>query len=262
MFLWVHLFEPHSPYERHDGLPDKVDHKAILAQEPGYSYSPEEIAGLKEQYRMEVEYVDTQVKVLLDGLKAAGKLENAVVMLVGDHGESLGEHDIHFNHHGLYENVLRVPMILWTPQPAWAAGQRIAGQASVLDVANTLLSAAGLPLLSGTHSEALTARAMGAEIKPEGALLMGREGISLSEGMLYGVRSSNGVKYIQHPDGTEEFYDLNADPGETTNLAGDQVKGVLLGRQNVEALKNLGPGNHSSVDPTTKAMLESLGYLQ
>lgn len=262
MFLWIHLFEAHSPYQRHDGQPDAVDHKAILAQEPGYSYRPEEIQGLKDQYRMEVEYLDSQVKVLLDGLRAAGKLENAVVLLVGDHGESLGEHEIYFNHHGLYDNVLRVPMILWASNPGWTAGQRITGQSSVVDVPNTLLSAAGLPLFSGTHSEALTARAMGAEIKPEAALLLGREGHSLSEGFLYGVRSSNGIKYIQHPDKTEEFYDLTTDPGEGNDLSGEQTKGVMIGRQNVEALRQLGPGEHSELDSATKAMLESLGYLE
>ncbi len=85
-FLWVHLFEPHSPYDRHDGQPAPIDHRAILAQEPGYGYSGAETAALRDLYRLEVEYTDAQIGVLLDGLRARGRMEEATVLLVADHG--------------------------------------------------------------------------------------------------------------------------------------------------------------------------------
>ncbi len=260
-FLWVHLFEPHSPYERHDGQPNAVDHRAILAQEPGYNYRSEEVEALRDLYRMEVEYTDTQVGRLLDDLKAAGLMSNAVVLLTADHGESLGDHDIYFNHHGLYDDVLRVPFLLWSSAPAWTPGTRVAGQASVLDVANSLLGAGGLPLMAGTRSESMGNRALGAVTTPEAALLLGREGMSLREGQLFGVRSSNGIKYIQHSDGTEEFYDLTSDPFEKTNIAAEQTRGVQIGRANVDALRRALP-DPATVDAATRAMLKELGYIE
>ncbi|HND34257.1 MAG TPA: sulfatase-like hydrolase/transferase, partial [Myxococcota bacterium] len=202
-----------------------------------------------------------ELRRLLDDLKAAGLMTNAVVLLTGDHGESLGDHDIYFNHHGLYDDVLRVPFLLWSSSPAWTPGMRVPGQASVLDVANSLLGAGGLPLMAGTRSESMGNRALGAVTTPEAALLLGREGMSLSEGQLFGVRSSNGIKYIQRSDGTEEFYDLNSDPFEKTNISSEQARGVQIGRSNVEALRRALP-DPAAVDDATRAMLKELGYIE
>ncbi len=175
-------------------------------------------------------------------------------------GEMEGRAGLHFNHHGLYEGAVRVPFLFWSSGPAWTPGGRVQGQATVMDVANTLLGAAGLTQMGETLSESLVNRLMGASMRPDSELLMGREGMSLSEGMMYGVRSPNGAKYIQHEDGTEEFYDLTIDPLETKNVADQQTRGVEIGRRNVETLKRV-PTRAPVLDAATRERLEQLGYV-
>jgi arylsulfatase A-like enzyme len=263
VFLWVHLFEPHSPYEPRDGRPATVDHRAILAQEPGYSYKAEEEAALRDLYRQEVEYTDTQVGVLLEGLRSAGALERALVVVVADHGESLGEHGIRFNHHGLYDHVLRVPLVLWASPAAWSPGTRVARQVTVGDIANTLLDFAGVPLLANTESVPLTGLVRGDEVPPRPVHLIGRLQASLSAGQLYGVRDPQGIKYIQGPAG-EEVYKLDSDPLELDDLAESEPRAIETGRQNVAALKRvLGDvAADAGLDADTRERLEMLGYQQ
>ncbi len=264
-FLWVHLFEPHAPYEARG--PDEpaaaasgVDHRAILAQEPGYAYTSEEEAALRDLYRQEVEYTDAQVGQLLEGLKARGGLDDTLVVVVADHGESLGEHGIRFNHHGLYEEVLRVPLVAWTAtapgnEPRFPPGTRVARQVNVADVANTLLEFAGVPLLGGTQSVPLLTLARGAEVPSRPVLLLGRTTASLKDGQLYGVRDPRGVKFIERADGVE-LYDLGADPGEQLDISGDQEAAVSSGRANVAAMR----GQVGTVELGTNEMLKALGY--
>ncbi len=257
VFLWVHLFDPHSPYEPPGDTPI-VDHKAILAQEPGYAYTPTERDVLRRQYAAEVEWTDQQVGVLMAGLRARGRLDEGAVLLLADHGESLGEHGIHFNHHGVYDDVLRVPMLLWQSRQAWEPGTRVTEQVHVQDVANTLVEAAGAPKLTKTTSVALQHRLRGSTIAPEPILLLGRTDRS----WLYGVRAPAGVKYIQADDGTEELYDLAADPGELQNLVQSQPAAVRNGRSGVEVLKKQLDRTSGAPSGSTAAMLEQLGYTE
>jgi arylsulfatase A-like enzyme len=264
-FLWVHLFEPHAPYEVPPGgtaPAASVDHRAILAQEPGYAYTPEETAALRDLYRQEVEYTDTQVGVLLDGLRARRALDDALVLVVADHGESLGEHGISFNHHGLYDEVLRVPLIAWASTPSFTPGTRVARQVNVADVANTFLEFAGIPLLGGTQSVPLLWHARGVEVAARPVLLLGRTTASLREGQLYGVRDPRGVKYIERPGAageppTSELYDLTTDPGELVDISADQPAAVQSGRANVATLRGA-VGTTAGVE--TSEMLKALGY--
>ncbi|MDP2312369.1 MAG: sulfatase [Pseudomonadota bacterium] len=257
-FAWVHLFEPHAPYEARAGGPGggaTVDHRAILAQEPGYPYTAEEEAALRDLYRQEVEYTDAQVGVLLEGLRARGALENTLVLVVADHGESLGEHGIKFNHHGLYEEVVRVPLIAWTPAPSWTPGTRVARQVSVMDVANTLLEFAGIPLIAGTQSVPLLSLARGADVPARPVLLLGRTTASLRDGQLYGVRAPTGAKYIEGAD-SAELYELTTDPGELDDISASQPAAVESGHASVTTLR----GQVGPAEVPESEMLKALGY--
>ncbi len=259
VFLWVHLFDPHSPYDLHEeGAAPVVDHRAILAAEPGYRYAAAEVAGLRNQYAAEVRFADAQVGALVEGLRSRGRLGEAAIVVVGDHGESLGEHDIHFTHHGLYEEVLRVPMLLWASRPfGWEPGIRSGEQVSVQDVANTLVDASGIPRLPGTDSTPLRFRLDGTQAPVPAVLLMGRA----EQAWLYGVRGTGGVKYIQGEGGAEELYDTSVDPKELNNLLGrpEAESAVRNGRSNVEQLMHL-VGPRLGGAASTAEMLQSMGY--
>jgi arylsulfatase A-like enzyme len=124
-FLWVHLFDPHAPYDAPAGWGAGQDH---VADATGYD--------------AEVAYADHCVGKLIDGLAQAG-LDDAVIAVVADHGEGLGEHGEDSHGYLMHEATLRVPMIF--AAPGLPAARRPA-LVSVVDVFPTLLSLAGHPI--------------------------------------------------------------------------------------------------------------------
>lgn len=250
IFLWVHLFEPHAPYMPHDGRGpgvDAIDHRRILAAEPGYAYSESEIGQLRALYAGEVEYIDNQVGVLLAGLRRTGHLRHARVILTGDHGESLGEHGIAFNHHGVYESVVRVPLIVWSSEGSPATIDRTV---TLSQVGPTLLDLAGLPPVAGSAS-LLGPGSPGRIVALQGRLAAGR-----AAGRVWGARSWDGRKLIRGDHG-DETYELRADPEET------QPSAAIDDGDLREALR--GAAHTASATPTpadeeTRERLRALGY--
>src|SRR5918995_5804479 len=139
-YLWVHVFDPHLPYEP----PEEYRRKAPTA------------------YAGEVMYADAQVARLLDALDAMGVRGNTIVVYLADHGESLGEHGEPTHGIFLYGATLDVPLIIAPPSggslgsPAVAlAGRRVRGLARLVDVAPTVLDLAGLPVPPGMDGVSL-----------------------------------------------------------------------------------------------------------
>ena len=124
-FLWVHLFDPHAPYDAPAGWGAGPDH---VADATGYD--------------AEVAYADHCVGKLLDGLAEAG-LGDAVIVIVADHGEGLGEHGEASHGYLMHEATLHVPLIV--AAPGLPAGRRT-GPVSIVDVFPTLLALAGHPV--------------------------------------------------------------------------------------------------------------------
>ena len=163
---------------------------------------------------------------------------------------------IKFNHHGLYDDVLRVPMIVWTPKPDWTPGAVAASQVTVLDIANTFLEWAHLPLLSKTTSQPLLREVRGDAPSNGPVMLLGRLEVSRTAGQLYGARDPKGVKYILNGT-TDEVYDLGVDPGELVNIAADQPNAVAAGRSTTDLIRRqLG----QAPEAQTSEMLKALGY--
>jgi len=159
-FLWVHLFDPHTPYmpppefveaftARHGlAAPSKTAEPATIPVY-GLPRDPERVpvekrwrAGVSSLeyarfiYRMDVAYADSLCERMLGALAGAGALEEAALLLVADHGESLGEHHIWFDHAGLYRETLHVPLILRLPGGPHG---RVDARVSTIDVTPTLL---------------------------------------------------------------------------------------------------------------------------
>jgi len=97
----------------------------------------------REGYRREVEYMDAQIGELIRRLKAWNLFSKTCILLVGDHGEGLGEHEAHFGHiHFLYDVYMKIPLIIRTPVRD-GRGRTIRDPATLLDVAPTILSLMG-----------------------------------------------------------------------------------------------------------------------
>ena len=168
VFLWVHLFDPHLPYEapsefieganrelakRYPNLSWR-DLRAIARSEGGNLPGEFLDYGLA-LYRAEVAYTDFEIGRLIDGVDQWRGLDDTVVALTADHGECF-ERGIYFEHADcLYRGALRIPLILRHPT-TFAAGHRADHPVSLLDLAPTLLSAVQLPAAEGFRGEVLS----------------------------------------------------------------------------------------------------------
>ncbi|WJH37558.1 sulfatase [Paenibacillus sp. CC-CFT747] len=128
---------------------------------------------LNALYDAEIRYLDDRLKELDEGLRAEGLYENTMVVLFGDHGESLTEHDIYWDHCGLYETTVNVPVLLRYPGKL-PEGLRVKGLVQQVDLMPTLLEAAGVEVPPGLDGRSLWPSMEG---KEEGT----REEIYLSE---------------------------------------------------------------------------------
>jgi hypothetical protein len=182
---------------------------------------------LLAKYNGAVRYVDQQIGRLFDVLREERLLEDTLIIITSDHGESLTEHDIFFDHHGLYDVTTHVPLILYYPK-AFSEPKRVKGLVQHIDLAPTLYEllnikykdygldgASLMPLIRGEKTE-IRYFALSEESYVQRKI---------------GFRTKQ-FKYIFSPDGVgmcnycqqvhggeEELYNLEVDPEEKVNIA-------------------------------------------
>jgi arylsulfatase len=259
-FVWVHLMAPHGPYQpppvylRGLGLPRFVrpgDHPLPLGHGVHalgallrYQYlgGPVVPGEYRRRYAAEIRYADAVVGMLMRRLQRAGRWDDALVVLTADHGESLGEHDLWFQHGWfVYDDTLRVPLLVRAPGRT-VPDTRVTTTVSLVDVMPTMLDLLGLaappdlegvPLLPRTGAPPVE-RAAFAENYYENHLA------TLTVGPWKYVRTPrptpprrpNDPRRIDIPPaGREELYDVRVDPGETHDLVEAQpAVAARLGR--------------------------------
>ncbi|PID38129.1 MAG: hypothetical protein CSA65_03590 [Proteobacteria bacterium] len=203
--LFVHLFEPHSTYVLHKGK--------------GYPYTKRGVAGLRQKYDNEVRFVDEWLGKLLAGLKSAGVADKTVVALFSDHGEAFGEHRFYFHGQALYNEVLRVPLVIAAQKlPA----KRIDQPVALIDLAPTLLTLLGVPIPSSFQGYSLLGLAQipGATAPPAtrslGAALLRYPAWPKAQRAMLAGR----YKVVRRvTENRWEIYDLKDDPREKKDLA-------------------------------------------
>jgi len=243
-FGWVHYYDPHLPYD------------------PPSPYK-EEFDG--DPYDGEIAYMDRYVGAVLERLKEKGILERTIIVIAGDHGEGLG--DKVETGHGifLYEETLRVPLILYNPA-VFTRSQVIESQVRLVDVAPTILETIGLKNeAAGMTGQSLVAWLRGKSRKDLDSLLetfYPRENFGWSE--LIGLVSGR-WKYIQSP--RPELYDLKNDPGEREDLVASSAgKAGELKKMLEQELLGSSAGDGSAIGrtgvrPEDQERLRSLGYV-
>ena len=165
---------------------------------------------LVRSYLACVSFTDSQVGRLLTALEESGHAENTIVVLWGDHGWHLGEKAI-TGKNTLWERGTKVPLIF--AGPGVKGGQRCLQPAELLDIYPTLIELAGVAKRTDLEGLSLVPQLREAASKRE------RPAITSHNQGNHGIRSER-WRYIQYADGSEELYDLQADPNEWTNLAG------------------------------------------
>ena len=254
-FGWVHLFEPHAPY---DAAGDTVGHRARM----GGRFSDAEKQTLREQYAAEVGLVDEQVGRLVQLLEERGLSERTLIVLVSDHGEMLGEHGHEFHHFGIYDEVIRIPMIVVAPGLPLKL-KAVDSQVRLMDVPATVMDYLQLDAMEETEGVELIGYGEGHRKTTMSCSLIGREGRDGKR--LVGLRN-NGVKYIKAVGGDrEELYNLDEDAAEQSSLIGEQDSTLEQARglagTDMRALERIEADNGSS-SLDARAMLRALGYVQ
>ncbi len=196
-FCWVHLYDPHFPYE------PPASFQKRFPDDP---------------YRGEIAYMDETIGRMIEDLKHRGLLKNTLVVIAGDHGEGFGEHGEY--EHGVfcYEEMLRVPLIFHQPH-LFPSGRVVAQNVGLVDVLPTLLELYRLPIPPGLQGRSLAPllTAAGDPGQPGRALYF--ESLNGMEEMGWAPLSgllSGSLKYISLP--RPELYDLSTDPLEKDNL--------------------------------------------
>jgi arylsulfatase A-like enzyme/Flp pilus assembly protein TadD len=233
-FCWVHLYEPHFPYAPPAPFAER------FARAP---------------YEGEVAATDAALGPLLQPILAAGAATDTLVIVTADHGESLGEHGEATHGIFAYEATLRVPLIVY--YPPLIESRTNAAAVGHVDLLPTILELLGMPAPSGLRGRSLLDVARGKPAADDTIYFEALSG-SLNRGWapLTGIVSS-GLKYIDLP--VPELYDLNADPGEATNLAALRKEDVEKRRAILRSFAG-GAIDRRDESADVKERLRALGY--
>jgi arylsulfatase A-like enzyme len=239
-FLFFHYWDPHAPYTPprryvdlfYRGNPaDPGNHSLDRAWAHPISALvrdsclrlPQGVATDAEYpkalYDAEIRYCDDAIGEILATLEELGIAENTLVIVVGDHGESMTEHGIYFEHHGLYDTTLRIPFIARWPGKI-PEGMRLPRMLQNHEIAPTILQAASIPVPEAMDGEGFWPLLSGRQSSGGRSKIISLEGTLQAKWCL----RTDEFKFIlaREPDfyGTpaRELYDLVQDPGETHNL--------------------------------------------
>jgi iduronate 2-sulfatase len=187
---------------------------------PGGTARPRRLADGERKARMAAEdarlaAADAQVGTILDALDRRGLAPRTIVVLAGDGGGPTGAHGAIARADLLFDETLRVPLVIAGPGVA-APGAAAAGLVELVDVYPTLVEMAGVPAVAGLDGLSLVPvlKDPGAVVRPAALSSVGREAGQIGRSL----RTAR-YRYTEWPDGSEELYDHQDDPREITNLA-------------------------------------------
>jgi choline-sulfatase len=241
VFLWVHLYDAHDPYD------PPTPFKERFAKRP---------------YDGEIAGVDAAVGRLVAGLRERRLYDGALVVVAADHGESLGEHGETTHGVFLYEATIHVPLLLRLPG-AREGGRRVNARVSLVDIAPTVLAAAAVAVPAAVQGRSLLGLAAGGR-EPE------RPSYSESEypHRVFGwsaLRAWREERFLFVEAPRRELYDLRADPAATKSIAAERhavVSGMAgaMGKAVASWAGAAPEAPRAAVDPALVERLSSLGY--
>ena len=244
-FLWVHFYDPHEPYEPPE--PFATEWKG-------------------HPYQGEVAFADHCVGQVMEKLRQLGLYQETLIVIVGDHGEMLGEHG-ELNHgFFIYEGALRVPLVVRVPG-ASGTPRQVDLPVSLIDLVPTVVSQVGAEIPKTVQGVDLSPWLAGRGAGGGGRPLYAE---TVTATRYYGGNSLLGVivsgwKYIETT--RPELYDLKSDPAEAVNLLErEPARSEALGRSLVSILTAAGraPGpapESAGLDEASRQRLAALGYL-
>ncbi len=292
LFLFVHYFDPHAPYDAY--IPFRNKYVKVARAKPTYDLDPlretlmsDRPRGLPQaeivaaQYAGEISFMDQHLGRLVGYLRAHGVLDDALLLIVSDHGETLADGPpLRYFDHGwcVYQNNVRAVCMIRLPGGR-QGGSRVRQVISTIDLLPTLVRRLGLALPVGIDGEALDLERLDRPATPRVRFAEASKPRTRAEAEGIGWPNSDkaqcvrdgAFKYIRTPHlNTDELYDLSADPLEERNLLLAPTPEQLARAKELRARLDVW---NASADPLpsafessergdTERRLQSLGYLQ
>ena len=291
-FLFVNYLEPHLEYRppkahAEEQLPEGVSfEEAMDVSQDAWGYiadtvelTDRDFEILRALYHAEIAYLEERIEEVVNLLKAQSEWEDTLFIVTSDHGENIGEHGLMDHQYALYDTLLHVPLFI-NGGPFEDA--EIDDLVQLLDLPPTILDALDIEAPEAReqfqgisfHPDSDETRevAIAEYMAPQPAMdaLKKRVGdlpnhVRAYNRSLRAVRTHH-HKYIRGSDGSQELYDLTADPAETVDIADthtDTVADLDATLDDwIESFEQADPSNEVDMTDSTKNRLEDLGYLQ
>lgn len=228
MFIWAHIFPPHSPYlpaspfkYQFGNFNDFSTHRDYM-QRPSGNYSPQlqsTVDKLRLRYDEFVLDTDSRVGDFLEKLKAMGRFDDSIIIIIADHGESFTKG---YHSHGgihLHQPLIHVPMMIHLP--GQREGKRISSYAGQVDLLPTVTDLLNLPMPKWAEGESLKSCMLEGKptIQPKFSMYLEKDSrfVPPSKGSFAVMQE--GWKLVRYlVTGKEELYHLASDPKEDNNL--------------------------------------------
>jgi arylsulfatase A-like enzyme len=244
-FLWVHYTEALPPYDLEDPFRpiarEPLASRARHLRGLGYwqlgdpftareDLLPLDAEGLQALYDGEVHRIDRLVGGVTGLLEGYGLADRTVVVFTSDHGQEFMEHGGYTYGHSLYDEVLRVPLIVAGPGTS-TPGQVITTPVGLVDLAPTLLALAGAAIPAEAEGRSLVPALSGEGLEPRPVY---SESLYRVPQELKAVRAEGYKLILNADDGSAELYDLRADPAEQRDISleaaavGETLRGYVL----------------------------------
>ena len=246
--LWLHYFDPHDAYLPHEGISEAFGTERKI-----------------DLYDGEIAYTDRHVGRLLEGLERLGLARDTVVVLTADHGEEFGEHGNHGHGYTLYQEVVRVPLLVRAPG---LAPRRVDELVRSVDVLPTVLALAGVEPRRPIEGRSLLPLVAGGELDDRAAV----SEVSWHATQDMRALQLGGFKYVDHRLGggtLDLLFDLARDTYEVCNDAArdpllvQALRGELDARLRAAELRagEYGASRSSATSPEEQERLRGLGYV-
>jgi arylsulfatase A-like enzyme len=267
LHLLVNYFDPHAPYEPPAGYDDLPAARhaldvSVADVNRGAPLTAAQHAAYVDRYDGEIRFMDHALGRLLDALRAAGRYDDALIVITADHGESFGEHGLMQHGPWLYDEVLRVPLLVHFPSGRHAHTV-VTDTVSLVDLLPLIATEVGLDVPDDTDGVPIGRRDLAlAEAARDVVAIMGY-GRRFDRELTAAIRWP--WKLHLPAPGRPELYRLDEDPGERRDRAGGAEETSLREALIAARARMRLPAETvlpDDVDPKTWEHLRALGYVQ